>query len=58
MIFNLNYNDNNWSRLGLTSASTHELVKRGRQILIETKLVQQADLEILMMRILAESLFR
>ena len=36
MIFNLNYNDNNCSRLGLTPAGTHELVKRGCQILIET----------------------
>ena len=36
MIFNLNYNDNNWSRLGLTLAGTHELVKIGRQKLIET----------------------
>ena len=36
MIFNLNYNDNNWSRLGLTPAGIYELVKRGHQILIET----------------------
>ena len=36
MIFNLNYNDNNWSRLGLIPAGTHELVKIGRQKLIKT----------------------